>query len=92
MLVEIPADSETEEDASGVETDSGAVLLSPDGCAFEPLDGTLLLSGVSAEALCEDDAACEALDETGGADSAGVLSGMDADAPADSSAVCCCAS
>ena len=55
-------------------------------------DGTLLLSGVSAEALCEDDAACEALDETGGADSAGVLSGMDADAPADSSAVCCCAS
>lgn len=92
MLVEIPADSETEEDASGVETDAGAVLLSPDGCAFEPLDGTLLLSGVSAEALCEDDAACEALDETGGADSAGVLSGMDADAPADPSAARCCAS
>ncbi|WP_419075308.1 hypothetical protein [Ruthenibacterium lactatiformans] len=91
MLVEIPADSETEEDASGVETDSGAVLLSPDGCAFEPLDGTLL-SGVSAEALCEDDAVCEALDETGGADSAGVLSGVDADASADSSAACCCAS
>ena len=62
MLVETPADSETEEDASGVETDSGAVLLSPDGCAFEPLDGTLLLSGVSAEALCEDDAVCETLD------------------------------
>ncbi|MST92920.1 hypothetical protein FYJ76_13445 [Ruthenibacterium lactatiformans] len=92
MLVEIPADSETEEDASGVETDSKAVLLSPDDCTFEPLDGTLLFSGVSAEALCEDDAACEALDETGGADSAGVLSGVDADALADSSAVCCCAS
>ncbi|WP_370863681.1 hypothetical protein [Ruthenibacterium lactatiformans] len=91
MLVETPADSETEEDASGVETDSGAVLLSPDGCAFEPLDGTLL-SGVSAEALCEDDAACEALDETGGADSAGMLSGVDADAPADPSAARCCAS
>lgn len=91
MLVEIPADSETEEDASGVETDSGAVLLSPDGCAFEPLDGTLL-SGVSAEALCEDNAVCEALDETGGEDSAGMLSGVDADAPADPSAARCCAS
>lgn len=91
MLVEIPADSETEEDVSGVETDSGAVLLSPDGCAFEPLDGTLL-SGVSAEALCEDNAVCEALDETGGADSAGMLSGVDADAPADPSAARCCAS
>ena len=90
--METPADSKTEEDASGVETDSGAVLLSPDGCAFEPLDGTLLLSGVSAEALCEDDAVCETLDETGGADSAGVLSGVDADAPPDSSAACCCAS
>lgn len=89
--MEIPADSKTEEDVSGVETDSGAVLLSPDGCAFEPLDSTLL-SGVSAEALCEDDAACEALDETGGVDSAGVLSGVDADAPADPSAACCCAS
>lgn len=89
--METPADSETKEDASGVETDSGAVLLSPDGCAFEPLDGTLL-SGVSAEALCEDDSVCEALDETGGADSAGVLSGVDADALADSSAACCCAS
>ena len=90
--METPADSETEEDASGVETDSGAVLLSPDGCAFEPLDGTLLLSGVSAEALCEDDAVCETLDETGGADSAGVLSDVDADALADSSASCCFAS
>lgn len=89
--METPADSETEEDASGVETDSGAVLLSPDGCAFEPLDGTLL-SGVSAEALCEDNAVCEALDETGGADSAGMLSGVDADAPADPSAARCCAS
>lgn len=91
MLLEIPADSETEEDASGVETDSRAALLSPDDCAFEPLDGTLL-SGVSAEALCEDDAACEALDETGGADSAGMLSGVDADAPADPSAARCYAS
>ena len=55
-------------------------------------DGTLLLSGVSAEALCEDDAVCETLDETGGADSAGVLSDVDADALADSSASCCFAS
>ena len=89
--METPADSETEEDVSGVETDSGAVLLSPDGCAFEPLDGTLL-SGVSAEALCEDNDVCEALDETGGEDSAGMLSGVDADAPADPSAARCCAS
>lgn len=72
--------------------DSGDVLLSPDVCAFELLDGILILSVVSAEALCEDDDACEALGETGGADSAGVLSDVDADALADSSASCCFAS
>ena len=72
--------------------DSGDVLLSPDVCAFELLDGILVLSVVSAEALCEDDDACEALGETGGADSAGVLSDVDADALADSSASCCFAS
>ena len=72
--------------------DSGDVLLSPDVCAFELLDGILVLSVVSAEALCEDDDACEALGETVGADSAGVLSDVDADALTDSSASFCFAS